>query len=721
MADGHKGEAVRKPTGGLVGNALKRLEEATGLTIEPKEKVELLEEVAVAYTAQERMLDLIGWTTTDHNSGREHEVKYESRRVMARRSINAWIHDPLIGGAVALMNDFVLGRGIPKPRCNDALVQERVDEAWDDPDNRRTLTDFEEQIALNTELSLVSNLLFLLFDEGEDGRVKVSTLDYLTVSEAVTDPENRHRVLWYVASEHKVKWDFKEHKWTAPDPSVTKPKMRYYEHWHNVRDAESEDRELDKPKPADMGKGRVHHVRINRTKEMIFGVPEWQRTLRWATAYNDFMKSRVDMMKAAAAFIMERKVQGTPGQVARAAQKAVSRFSPLAGSFPLDPDIDGGDVNYGYGPRPASVITSNEGVRHEALKLDSGAGNAQLDASNLRSQFSASTRWPQHYLGAGDGPGLATATAMELPVLKMIETRQEILEAIYRWFIDRVIERAVDSGHIPEELKDDEREQAPRTLEQTLEEAADQGRQFVHLGVIPPKPGDSKNHRRFLLITRDPQTLMDYYRVIVETHEDKTDDERDTKRDLGYEFGLPSPLRRMMADLVNSIANIARTFDPNNTNMALSRTLLYVGLGEGLELENATDLVDEIFPEDYVDPAVAAAQAQARLQGNVFGPEASDQPFPTGADSNAYGAPMNATKPENVKTQQSRFTVGRDGELVRWPLEEASINELPEGVRNLVRERKANDDEGWREVTDTAREELAVLTTNGSNGHGGEE
>ena len=711
---------MNRPTGGLLGKGLELLESKTGLTVESKEKLGYMEEAVVELGAQTRMLDLLGWTVLDHFTGREHEVKYESRKVMARRATHAWIHDPLVGGAVALMNDFVLGRGIPKPRCADDEVQEIVDEAWDDPDNRRALTEFTEQIALVTDLSLYSNLMFLLFDEGEDGKVKVSTLDYLTVSEAVTDPENRHRVLYYVAKEAKAKWDFKEHKWQIPVMgSPERFKTIYYEHWHNVKDAEDEeDREepLEKPKDSDLGKGRVFHVRINRTKEMIFGIPEWQRTLRWATAYNDFMKSRVDMMKAAAAFVMERRVKGTPNQVAKLAAKAVSRTSPLSGtSFPIDPDspADGGLLQ--PGPRPASVITSNEGVTHEPLRLDSGAGNAQIDASNLRSQFSASTRWPQHYLGAGDGPGLATATAMELPVLKMIETRQEVIESIYRWFIDRVIERAVESGKVSEEIEpepaerreergEQRQERRARTLEQHLEEAQETGRQFVTLGRMP----SGKRDRRWLLVTRDTATFTDYYRVIVEAHEDKAADEEDTQRDLSYEFGLPSPLKRMMSDLVSSIASIARTFDPNNTNLDLSRTLLYVALGEGLEMENAGEVVNDIFPEGYVDPAIAAAQAQARMEGgpeqqqngNIFGPENTGKPFPSGPGGNPYSAPMNASWPEEQALIEGR------------------LSELPENMRTIVRERLAHDDDAWEEVVTTAREELAVLTTAGRENGG---
>lgn len=713
--------AFRRPNpSSPAGRALALAESRLGVAVVDRTRYSLLEEVAVDYHTQERMLDLMGWNILDNYSGREQEVKYESRKTMARKSRIAWINDPMVGGAVSLMNDFALGRGVPKPRCNDPKVQEWVDEAWDDPDNQRVLTGFLAQIAVNTDISLQSNMLFLLFDDGDDGRVKLSTLNYDTVEEIVTDPENRHRALWYVAKERKVEWDFKEHKWKSDITGLNEKAIRrYYEHWHNVEDAEDEDRDdpLVKPDEGDMGKGKVYHVAINKTTEMQFGVPEWQRVLKWATAYNDFMKSRVDMVKAAAAFAMKRKVTGTPNQVRKLAAQTITGRGPLA-AFPVS--IDDPPVGLGLPPYHAgATITENESVTHESLKLDSGAANAQLDAANLRSQFSAATRWPQHYLGAGDGPGLATATAMELPVLKMVETRQEVLEGIYRWFIDRVIERAVETGKIPKNADPQPDEQEPLSLQQALVEHANQGDvRIVSINRVPALSG----RKRVLLHTRK-RGMEDSYQVLMESHEDKSDDERETERDLGYTFGLPSPLRRMMADLISGIANIARTFDPNNTNLALSKHLLYVALGEGLEIENAMDMVEEIFPPGYEDPAIAAAQAQAGGgdQPNFFGPGGG-----TGADGqqhgdgNPYGAPMQATPAEKVPgAQEAAMPVIRRDGTIRWMrLREGRMVELPEDVVDEASMRAREVEDHFRDVLSVARDEVTALTVVGSNGNG---
>ena len=99
-----------------------------------------------------------------------------------------------------------------------------------------------------------------------------------------------------------------------------------------------------------------------------------------------------------------------------------------------------------------------------------------------------------------------------------------------------------------------------------------------------------------------------------EAHEGKQADEKSTERDLGYEFSMPSPLRRMMSDLVGAVVQIAQTFDPNNTNPELSRALLTIVLGEGLEVQDPADLVDQVLPKGHIDPLLKMQMDQAKQQ-----------------------------------------------------------------------------------------------------------
>jgi hypothetical protein len=606
---------------GWLEKASQRLQEATGVTLADPAELEaertIKEAVTTELRATRKDLDLLGWSALDYISGQPADVPVQTRRELAAHARRVWRRDPMAGAAVDLLNDFTFSRGVPAPRARDEEVQVVIDEAWQDVDNVATLTSYAAQVALGTDLSLQSNLFLGVFDDGDDGKVKLTVVPHDSVIDVVRDPDNPMRILYYVVEVNDVAWDFDADQ---PVSQATggassgrggyyrpgaggKPsgerKVLYFEHWLNCRALREQNISFPEPPPEKQAAGKMYHIATNRGSEMAFGVPRMERTLRWLTGYNEIVAARVDMAKAAAAFIMKRRITGTKGQVERLAAQAISRKSELgqaavAGTGTQIP------------PAPGSILNENEAVQHEPLKLDSGSSGAMQDAQMIRAQVSAATRWPQHYLGDVGASSLAGATAIELPVLKLVEANQELFENLFRAFIDRVIERAVEVGRLDRALPED----VERNETETVQEAA----------------GGAE---------ADAQ------------------DEADTERDLSYEFKMPSPMRRMMTDLVSSVQMVATTFDPNNSNLELSRTLLTIVLGEAFEMQDPAEAVDRIFPEGYVDPAVAAAQAQAQIPGteqpDQLGP--GNEGAPTGGDGqdqaqNPYGAPTQSPAPE---------------------------------------------------------------------------
>jgi hypothetical protein len=647
------------------------VEDRTGLTIAPREKLELLEASDTERRALQRELDLLAYTALDYVGGQPQELKAVERRKLAQKARIVWMRDPLAGAAVDLMNDFTFGRGLSKPKANDKAVQTVLDEAWDDPDNQEVLTSLDAQVRLGTDLSLQANLFLKVFDDGDDGKVKLSLLKNDLVETVVRDPEVPQRILWFVCNEDPyIDWDYKTDAPVVDIRSTTTPKKVYYPHWRNVdlmmEEVEKGARQRpNMPEPDKVGEAKIFHIAINRTSDMALGHPPMDRLLRWFNAYNRFMDARVDVVEATAAFVMKRKVKGTPTQLTKMATQALSRRSSLGSA--RDPDAD-----RTAGPGAASVITENESVEHEAFKLESGASDAKSDAQMLRANVSAGTRFPQSYYGDASDSNLATATSLELPVLKAVESRQEKFESAVRFFCDRVIERAVDTGVISAEMTAEELAQIEADKEPTTDpvdaNASGAGSPPIAAGTPPPMG-------------------------LQAAHEDAEEDEEATQRDLSYEFSMPSPLKRMMTDLISAIGQIASTFDPNNTNLELSRTLLGVALGEGLELEDPQGAVDKIFPPGYEDPAIKAAQAQAVGQPEQeFGPDA---PTGTGADGqqhgseNPYGAPGRA-QPAGAMGITEAKTLGRGGKgEVVW-IREARVRDLaPETKKRLERRTSA--------------------------------
>jgi hypothetical protein len=687
----------------LVGRVVDRLQETTGYSLVDTEHLRVTEAYSREAMILANDLEELGWVSMNYMGGRPNEPNAVSRRRWAQQARVVWLADPMAGAAVEMLNEFTFGRGVARPRFKDKEAQEVIDEAWDDPQNQRVLTAFLAQIRLGNSLSVQSNVFLQMFDDGDDGKVKLSFLNHDNVGNVVTDPENRQRPLFYMATKYTQEWDYQLH---APKPTTATPKTYYYESWASVEEAlrergldEQEARDvLDKyrssamgeqeqnpeesgdrvrpdepykvpnmddlvlPPPNMLGEGKVYHLTDgNLDMEMVFGVPRMRRTIRWYTAYNDFMKARVDMMAAAAAFIMTKTVTtGTPGSLEKLATKAMRASSDLRGSVDTMLSADG----VKQGPRPGSILGESGAVKFEPLNLNSGAGNAVQDGQMLRAQVSAGDRFPQHYLGDVGSANLATATSMELPVLKHVEARQELIESVFRWFIDRVIERAVESNRLDPNVKTEPEDnpELVRTGQTDQEEARALEGATVSTHDMLWRINKIDVWRETEVISR-PDGTVEY--MLVEAHEDKNDDEEDTGRDLSYEFGMPSPLRRMMTDLVAAAVQTATMADPNGLNVELTRVLLTVILAEGFEMQDAADVVDRIFPKGY-DPMAALQQAQgggaagppgaagAPAAPNFFGPQATDQPA---SPANAYGAPNRATPPEKVPGAQEGYWV----------------------------------------------------------------
>jgi hypothetical protein len=588
---------------GLIGRLQEAVETRTGKTVIDQDRLQLLEASDVERRAMQKELDLLGYYVLDQIGGQPQEVKAIERRKMAAQARMVWIQDPVAGANVDLSCQFIFGRGVPQPKCADSKVQEVVDEAWSDPDNQACLTTFPAQVALCTDLVLQSNLFILFFEDGNDGKVKLGILNHDLVEDAVRDTSNRLRVLYYVARRRDYEWDYQMDrvslKATANMQASGRPVVQYYQALA-ATDPATGKLDTDDPTcpPEKLGDGLVYHIAINRGSEQVFGIPAMRRIVKWMAALNDFMAARVDMTQAAAAFIMRRTVKGSATQVANIAAKALSRASTLAATSMDDPSATG---VIAPGPRPASILNENENVTTEPFSVSTQAPQAAQDAQMIRSQIASAT-WPQHYLGDQSNANLATASALELPVIKKVESFQELFEGLFRTFTDRVIERAVDSGRLPTELTPEER---------LALKSKKPGEQVPGgEGLTPPAPAQQEPP----LSMTDPMGGTGSEQL-TEAYHGQTADEKQTERDLSYEFSMPSPMKRSMADLITSIANLARTFDPNNTNLELSRTLLSVALGQGLELADPAAAVERILPEGYVDPMVAASMAQAAGPG----------------------------------------------------------------------------------------------------------
>jgi hypothetical protein len=655
-----------------LGRLVEAAERVTGVAVRPLGEVERLAEAEVELRGKQRELQDLGYTVLDFVGGNPKDMKAQERRNLVQRARVIWQQDPQYGGQINLLTEFVLGRGIPKPQANDEEVQKIIDRFWDDPDNRRVITSHEAQVRFNTDLSIQSNLFPLVYDDGDDGAVKLGLQDHDTVEEAVVDPDKKLAILYFLTRSYDRTWDAEKHVYRV---SRQRTKVRYYEEFRNLQDAKREDDEGLRKEPLPeipaelIGRGRILHVAINRTLEQNFGIPEVARTIRWLTAYNDLMRARVDMAKAAASIIMRRKLKGGAAAMQQLTSAALMA-SGQSQTAPPDP------YAMGQAARPGSVLEENDWVEHQPFNLNSGGSGAAQDMAGIRSQLAVGSGWPDPYIG-GEGGNLSTATQLELRVLKMVEARQQVLEDFIATLIRRAIQRAVTVGLLDRfrPMTADERKRAADKAREE-EQALAQGETPIASGPSPAQEAAARKHgHRRVQETyaggagggMGDDEAPDVFDVDL-TGPELEPPEGYVLRELEFQVSMPSPLRRSMTDLVSAISTVAKTFDPNATNMELSRLLMGIALGEALEVEDPGAAVERIFPEGYVDPAVAAA-----LGGGAPGAPGAPQlpdgrftplPGPVGAagqrhgnPDNPYGAPMQAQPPELVM-QQAQDVLG---------------------------------------------------------------
>jgi hypothetical protein len=187
----------------------------------------------------------------------------------------------------------------------------------------------------------------------------------------------------------------------------------------------------------------------------------------------------------------------------------------------------------------------------------------------IKGQIGMGAGWPLHYLGDIGGANLATATAMELPVLKMIESRQGHLRSCIEEVIDFAIVQAILAGELP----------YASTGKFSKERIAE-------VGLRSPVAKDSSGE--------------------VMSEAGASDD----RGEYEYNVVMPSILKRQTSEVVNAVVNMLKAVDPYSQNVDASRWSLKFML-EVLEIPNPQSVVDTIFPEGYEYPQVDAQRGRS--------------------------------------------------------------------------------------------------------------
>ncbi len=320
-----------------------------------------------------------------------------TRTYSVRRARAYYTRDPLSKQAVRTWTNFTLGRGITF-LAKDKHANDILREFWDAPVNEPILSNSGQRKS-NDKLLVDGEVFFIFFEAA--GKVKIRRIDPLEITEIITDPDDVETKKLY------------KRIWTT---SQQQPKTAYYRDWANEDKAGTWIDAAGQPKQANAD-GVIYHVPFNSLS--IRGISLLFAGMDWSRAHRKFLEARASITQALARFAWKAKIKGSAAQVDTVRREWQSTLATT----------DSGETN--PPTAPGGTFVENEGYNLTPIKTESGASAAQVDANMLLGIFGASVGILPHYFGAGEAFRLATAKAMELPMLVQFEAHQQFWADVY--------------------------------------------------------------------------------------------------------------------------------------------------------------------------------------------------------------------------------------------------------------------------------------------------
>ena len=399
-------------------------------TFEVKKAVEFLmgiPEISEAFTQAdiELALDDRGWLVGGKKMAGE--LDPISRTVQINKSRYYWLRDPLAHQAVRLWTTYGFGDSSVSYQCDDMGVQKKLKKFMNDRRNRNILS-AAGQWRLSNKLLIDGEIFFCVYDDGT-----IRTFDPLQITEIVCDPDDEETVLCY----KRV---------------CSSDKTLYYADWaigDNPLLAKAKDPANGKICKIEQKCVMYHHKfdALEKRGTGLFGA-----CVNWSREHRRFMEARVALTQALAKFAWKGQVKGGQSVLNAIKQNLQSTFSVtgLSGGTEKNPQ-----------PAPGATWMQNQGLDLTAMPRATGASDAKVDGDGLKLMVSAGTGIMLHYFGDPGTTNLASATAMELPMLKQFQMYQKLWKDCFRDIFSIVLDEQPDDEQediyvdLPPILQDD--------------------------------------------------------------------------------------------------------------------------------------------------------------------------------------------------------------------------------------------------------------------------
>lgn len=322
-------------------------------------------------------------------------------------------------------------------------------EFWHASRNRPVIGE-KQLYDLSNKLLVDGEFLFVLytFKSGEDaGLCTVRTLPADEITEIVTSPDDPAVPLFYKRqytdhtgsqqTRYYPDWlhDTSGQDW-ADEPHILDPGMEARPSWWPPDDQR-----------ADLEREDIDVVAIHVPFELIEGrgQPLLATCSYWIKEYADFSEDLMAIAASNAAFGRKIKLQG--GSRARKAIQA--RLESALTSTSADRETN-------PPPSAASAWLENEAMSAEEMPI-SRAGTVASETSNIAAaNMAIGAGFYPHWLGRGEAFRLATATAMEVPTLRLFARYQQFWRSVWADLVNAVLDKGEQYGGLqaPREDRD---------------------------------------------------------------------------------------------------------------------------------------------------------------------------------------------------------------------------------------------------------------------------
>jgi len=349
----------------------------------------------------------------------------------------SWRRDPLFQWIISLWTNYGLGTKLavaPK----DEEARKIWDKFWEDPANKAVLS--AQKIHGHSERLLIDGEFFWVnYISKLDGSVKLRWFETKQITEIITHPDDELTVLFY------------KRQWTNQKTGVSN--TLYYPDASTMIMAETEEGKADElfnaaKVPEDQRADKLQDnalvlcsqvARDIKNQKLPRGWPLMCAGVAWSRQHKAFRENRASLAMLMASLVAKIKHSGG----SRVGDIIKGRFqsSMSQGSFP--------ETNPTLGSGMAQVLTENKEATFDFLSHATGAGDAKEDGAALMQMAGLGGGVYPHYLGSGEAYRLATASAMEMPLLRNWGRYQAFWADEFRNVVARTVFWAAEKYGVP--------------------------------------------------------------------------------------------------------------------------------------------------------------------------------------------------------------------------------------------------------------------------------